>query len=214
MEKLHLSLPNRETSAPEDESKVEDARRLQEEVIDIVFELPDGTEAHEKFRKGQTIAVLKSFLSTEYDIPMTSLKLMHRETILMDPYTITDYSAMEDADNARIQRNEAESFGKKKLGRNVEMFITREDQLHNALRHVKVSEHIKGRAVWEDHQGRRGMINQRHRMDKQIQEEMEMANRELLAIRSERIRNYYTKSYIEWEQQLNARGLAIVRERD
>ncbi|KAF0754476.1 hypothetical protein AaE_005309 [Aphanomyces astaci] len=36
-----------------------------------------------------------------------------------------------------------------------------------------------------------------------------MANRELLAIRSERIKAYYTNCYIAWEQELNARGLAL-----
>ncbi|EQC38150.1 hypothetical protein SDRG_04579 [Saprolegnia diclina VS20] len=113
------------------------------------------------------------------------------------------------------KRSEAsEPFGKKKLGRNVEMFIVREDQLHNAVQHVKASDHLKGRAVWEDRQGKRGMVNQRSRTDKKIQEEMELANRELLAVRSERIRHYYAKCYMEWDQELNARGLAIVRERD
>ncbi|CAK4080375.1 unnamed protein product [Aphanomyces euteiches] len=115
---------------------------------------------------------------------------------------------------AGLSKKNAEPFGKKKLGRNVDAFIAREDQINTALRNTKISDHIKARAVWEDKQGKRGMSSMRQRTEKQINEEIEMANRELLAIRVERIKAYYTKCYIEWERELNARGLALVRERD
>ncbi|RHY32374.1 hypothetical protein DYB32_002634 [Aphanomyces invadans] len=152
---------------------------------------------------------------------------------------------------AGYSKKDSEPFGKKKLGRNVEAFIAREEQLSTAMRNTKISNHIKGRAVWEDKQGKRGVTYTRQRVDKQyvgpavmdsfqhlrdvdlvgrITEEIEMANRELLAIRTERIKAYYTKCYMEcvcifskeclsvcgcrWERALNARGLALVRERD
>ncbi|KDO21810.1 hypothetical protein SPRG_12627 [Saprolegnia parasitica CBS 223.65] len=102
MEKLQLAIPTTR-EAPDEESKVDDARRLQEEDIVIVFELPDGSEVQEKFKKGQTIAVLKSYLSMEFDLPMESLKLLHHETTLIDPYTITDYPELEALDHVRLR---------------------------------------------------------------------------------------------------------------
>ncbi|KAF0719573.1 Aste57867_942 [Aphanomyces stellatus] len=95
------------------------------------------------------------------------------------------------------KKDSSEPFGKKKLGKNVDAFIAREDQLNTAIRNNKISNHIKGRAVWEDKQGKRGVTYVRQRTEKQINEEIEMANRGLLAIRTERIRAYYTKCYID-----------------
>ncbi|ETV73675.1 hypothetical protein H257_11775 [Aphanomyces astaci] len=106
-------------------------------------------------------------------------------------------------------KKDSEPFGKKKLGRNVEVFIAREEQLSTAMRNTKVSNHIKGRAVWEDKQGKRGVTYTRQRVDKQITEEIEMANRELLAIRSERIKAYYTNCYIAMPYQV-VPGLAVI----
>ncbi|KAG9411495.1 hypothetical protein AC1031_017131 [Aphanomyces cochlioides] len=99
MQKLHLPHNPKEL---EDESKVEDARRLQEEEITITFELPDESEAEQTFKKGQTVAVLKCFLSTEFDLPLSSFKLLHDDTTLLDPYTLTDYPHIECHDSVRI----------------------------------------------------------------------------------------------------------------
>ncbi|KAF0719572.1 Aste57867_941 [Aphanomyces stellatus] len=99
MQKLHLPQSVKEVDC---ESKVEEARRLQEEEISITFELPDESEAQQQFKKGQTVAVLKSYLSTEFDLPMTSIKLMLGDVVLVDPYSLTDYPEMERFDAVRI----------------------------------------------------------------------------------------------------------------
>jgi hypothetical protein len=50
MQRLHLSIPCLDGSSKEcgGESKADDARRQQEAEIQIMFELPDGSEVHEK----------------------------------------------------------------------------------------------------------------------------------------------------------------------
>jgi hypothetical protein len=75
--------------------------------------------------------------------------------------------AMRQAAGLSMKSNDAEPFKKKKIGRNVDAFIAREDQLNQAMRHTKVSDHVKGRAIWEDKQGKRGTANLRHRTQKQ-----------------------------------------------
>ncbi|KAE9032710.1 hypothetical protein PR002_g9049 [Phytophthora rubi] len=44
--------------------------------------------------------------------------------------------------------------------------------------------------------------------------ERELLNKEVLAIRQARLQKYYETCYQEWEQELRARGLALVRDRD
>ncbi|ETV98773.1 hypothetical protein H310_08288 [Aphanomyces invadans] len=86
----------------EGETKEDDARRLQEEDIEITFELPDQSEARQKFKKGQTVMVLKSFLETEFDLHMPSIRLVHNDVVLLDPYSLTDYPDFEHNDEARV----------------------------------------------------------------------------------------------------------------
>ncbi|ETV73677.1 hypothetical protein, variant [Aphanomyces astaci] len=70
MQRLNLQQPQDDI---EHESKVDEARRLQEEEIEITFELPDQSEARQKFKKGLTVVVLKSYLEAEFDLHMPSI---------------------------------------------------------------------------------------------------------------------------------------------
>ncbi|CAM9341444.1 unnamed protein product, partial [Phaeothamnion confervicola] len=36
----------------------------------VVFELPDGSQGEQQFQLGQTVEVLKSFVASEFGIPM------------------------------------------------------------------------------------------------------------------------------------------------
>ncbi|RHY20715.1 hypothetical protein DYB35_009031 [Aphanomyces astaci] len=74
MQRLNLQQPQDDI---EHESKVDEARRLQEEEIEITFELPDQSEARQK-------------------------KLVYNDTVLLDPYSLTDYPDFEHKDYARI----------------------------------------------------------------------------------------------------------------
>jgi len=64
------------------------------------------------------------------------------------------------------KKNDSDAFGKKKLGKNVDAFIQREDQIAAALRHTKLSDHITNRAIWEDKQTKSVAVNQRTRRNK------------------------------------------------
>ncbi|RHY32375.1 hypothetical protein DYB32_002635 [Aphanomyces invadans] len=74
----------------EGESKEDDARRLQEEDIEITFELPDQSEARQK--KGQTVMVLKSFLETEFDLHMPSISLLEPFIVALEDNWYTSAS--------------------------------------------------------------------------------------------------------------------------
>ncbi|KAH9076680.1 hypothetical protein Ae201684P_010616 [Aphanomyces euteiches] len=113
---------------------------------------------------------------------------------------------------AGLSKKNAEPFGKKKLGRNVDAFIAREDQINTALRNTKISDHIKARAVWEDKQGKRGMSSMRQRTEKQ-KLRWRIANSWQFESNGSKL-TLTAYSCCRWERELNARGLALVRERD
>ncbi|RLO05556.1 hypothetical protein DYB28_010051, partial [Aphanomyces astaci] len=89
MQRLNLQQPQDDI---EHESKVDEARRLQEEEIEITFELPDQSEARQK-------------------------KLVYNDTVLLDPYSLTDYPDFEHKDYARIVHTPYDEvrIGKKKM---------------------------------------------------------------------------------------------------
>ncbi|KAF4150648.1 hypothetical protein GN958_ATG00178 [Phytophthora infestans] len=47
-----------------------------------------------------------------------------------------------------------------------------------------------------------------------LDEERELLDKEVLKIRQSRPQKYYETCYQEWEQELRARDLALVRDRD
>mmetsp|Transcript_7474 Transcript_7474/g.9957 ORF Transcript_7474/g.9957 Transcript_7474/m.9957 type:complete len:159 (-) Transcript_7474:82-558(-) len=71
-----------------EENKVE---RRQHTPVMIIFELPDGSTGEKEFKLGQTVELLKSFVEGEFDIPMTSQKLLLNGTQMMDPLCLLDY---------------------------------------------------------------------------------------------------------------------------
>ena len=46
--------------------------RIQEKEILCIFELPDGSEGEKLFKLGQTVEYLKSFVESEFGIPMNA----------------------------------------------------------------------------------------------------------------------------------------------
>jgi hypothetical protein len=48
----------------------ENAIGVQEQEVLVVFELPDGSQGESRFKLGQTVEFLKSFVEQEYSIPM------------------------------------------------------------------------------------------------------------------------------------------------
>ena len=64
---------------------------VQEGEIIVVFALPDGSQSDSKFRLGQTVEVLKSFVESEFGIPMPLQTLRLQGKIMMDPLSLLDF---------------------------------------------------------------------------------------------------------------------------
>ncbi|KAH7468731.1 hypothetical protein PRIC1_010175 [Phytophthora ramorum] len=103
---------------------------------------------------------------------------------------------------------------KKPSGLNVARFIAREDELHQARQYTYLNETNASRARWEEKQNRQTGSGARIQQNKRLDEERELLNKEVLAIRQARVKKYYETCYQEWEQELRARGLALVCDRD
>ncbi|TMW68023.1 hypothetical protein Poli38472_007695 [Pythium oligandrum] len=99
-------------------------------------------------------------------------------------------------------------------GLNVQRFIAREEELHQARAYTKFNETNAGRARWEEKQNLRAGSGARLQQQKQLEEEMDLMNKELQVIRAERLKKYYDECYAKWEDELRARGLALIRDRD
>jgi hypothetical protein len=64
---------------------------IQEQDMNVVFELPDGSQGESRFKMGQTIEVLKSFVESEYGIPMEEQRLYIDNKLLLNPMSLLDY---------------------------------------------------------------------------------------------------------------------------
>ncbi|KAF1323676.1 hypothetical protein FI667_g10361, partial [Globisporangium splendens] len=118
---------------------------------------------------------------------------------------------------AGIASRRAESMSmvvKKPSGLNVAQFIAREEELHQARKYVSVNEANSSRSRWEEKQNLRTGSGARMQQQKQLEDEMELMNKEVQIVRHERLKKYCGTCYEEWDQELRARGLAIVRDRD
>ncbi|GAB9463220.1 hypothetical protein Gpo141_00000687 [Globisporangium polare] len=103
---------------------------------------------------------------------------------------------------------------KQPSGLNVARFIAREEELHQARAYTCGNEATANRARWEEKQNLRAGSGARSQQQKQLVEEMELVNKEVQIVRHERLKQYYESCYEEWDQELRARGLAIIRDRD
>lgn len=64
---------------------------IQEQDILVIFELPDGSQGENRFKLGQTVEVLKSFVESEYGIPMEDQRLYLEDKLMINPLCILDY---------------------------------------------------------------------------------------------------------------------------
>ena len=64
---------------------------IQESSILVVFDLPDGSQGESEFKLGHTVEVLKSFVESEYGIPMASQSMFIEEKHMLDPLSLLDY---------------------------------------------------------------------------------------------------------------------------
>mmetsp|Transcript_5661 Transcript_5661/g.7036 ORF Transcript_5661/g.7036 Transcript_5661/m.7036 type:complete len:157 (+) Transcript_5661:53-523(+) len=88
---LDLSLASIDTSSkPSAEDRIEQRANT---AVHVLFDLPDGSQVEHDFQLGQTVEVLKSFLSIECGIPMGSQQLFLESGVgpLLDPMSLSDY---------------------------------------------------------------------------------------------------------------------------
>lgn len=64
---------------------------IQEESVTVVFDLPDGSQGENDFKLGQTVEVLKSYVESEYGIPMMEQVLYLDDKVLQNPFSLLDY---------------------------------------------------------------------------------------------------------------------------
>jgi hypothetical protein len=64
---------------------------IQEQDVNVIFELPDGSQGESKFKLGQTVELLKSFVESEYGIPMEEQRLYIEDKLMLNPLSLLDY---------------------------------------------------------------------------------------------------------------------------
>ncbi len=74
---------------------------VQEELVSVVFELPDGSQGENAFKLGQTVEVLKSYVESEYGIPMADQKLFlsGSSKAMLNPLSLLDYPEIKGQSN-------------------------------------------------------------------------------------------------------------------
>ena len=64
---------------------------INEQDVLVVFELPDGSQGENRFKLGHSVEVLKSFVESEYGIPMEDQKLYLEDKLMLNPFSLLDY---------------------------------------------------------------------------------------------------------------------------
>ncbi|CAM9578784.1 unnamed protein product [Pylaiella littoralis] len=59
--------------------------------VTIVFDLPDGSQVDQEFQLGQTVEALKSFIESDFGIPMSGQDMYLGSVLMMDPMSLLDY---------------------------------------------------------------------------------------------------------------------------
>mmetsp|Transcript_19537 Transcript_19537/g.18871 ORF Transcript_19537/g.18871 Transcript_19537/m.18871 type:complete len:155 (+) Transcript_19537:108-572(+) len=76
---------------------------IQESNVLVVFDLPDGSQGESSFKLGQTVELLKSFVESEYGIPMTEQTLFLENKLMMDPLSISDFPEAKGVDEIFVR---------------------------------------------------------------------------------------------------------------
>ena len=79
------------------------AERVQEDSIVVNFDLPDGSQGESVFKLGQTVEVLKSFVESEYGIPMESQTLYIDDKPMMNPLSLLDFRECKAAEEIYVR---------------------------------------------------------------------------------------------------------------
>lgn len=96
---------------------------IQEKMVNVVFDLPDGSQGENSFKLGHTVEVLKSFIENEYGstlvfiihlthrwlncrrtgIPMAEQSLFLDSKPMFDPFSLLDYPEAKGTDELYVR---------------------------------------------------------------------------------------------------------------
>ena len=76
---------------------------IQEDSLLVNFELPDGSYGESSFKKGHTVEYLKSFVESEYGIPMLEQIMYIEEKMMMNPLSLVDFKEAKEMDEILIR---------------------------------------------------------------------------------------------------------------
>lgn len=103
---LGLALPLKAESKGSEDSRLIGGQSyggVQENDVNVVFDLPDGSQGEGLFKLGHTIELLKSFVECEYGIPMADQDMFMDEKLLMNPLSLLDYPEAKGMDEIFIR---------------------------------------------------------------------------------------------------------------
>ena len=72
---------------------------------------------------------------------------------------------------------------------------------------------IRRNAEWHETYEKLAVAKQNIANEKKIDQELEQANEELKILRNKRLSELYSREWQQWEAELNAQGLAILKDR-
>ena len=72
---------------------------------------------------------------------------------------------------------------------------------------------IRRNAEWHETNEKFAVSKRNQFNEKNINAELEEANQELKIMRNQRLKDLYTSEWEQWERELNAQGLAILKDR-
>jgi hypothetical protein len=88
--------------APRKDEREIDSVRVQEEGIVVNFELPDGSYGESSFKLGQTVEVLKSYVESEFGIPMDEQVMTIEGKSMLNPLSLMDFTETKGVDEILI----------------------------------------------------------------------------------------------------------------
>jgi hypothetical protein len=66
---------------------------VQEQAINVVFDFADGSQGEGLFKLGHSVDYLKSYVESEYGIPMVEQVMYLDDKVMLDPLSLLDYES-------------------------------------------------------------------------------------------------------------------------
>ena len=89
----------------------------------------------------------------------------------------------------------------------------REDYTNHFSAYTRELDAIRRNAEWHETNEKFAVSKRNQFNEKNIDAELEQANEELKILRNQRLRELYTREWEQFERELNAQGLAILKDR-